>query len=100
MCLPADLLTLPKHLQSWLRFGVDLGVATTETEYTKVLNGGISGGRGLPRLGGHATVQRILRTRHEHPGVIIAAHETRVREDLMTLPGEILEFAATREGSL
>ena len=28
------------------------------------------------------------RTRHEFPGVITAAHETRVREDLMTLPGE------------
>ena len=48
MCLPADLLTLPKHLQSWLRFGVDPGVATTETEDTEVLNGGRSGGRGLP----------------------------------------------------
>ena len=31
-------------------------------------------------------MQRILRTRHEYPGV--AAHETRVREDLMTLPVE------------
>ena len=30
--------------------------------------------------GGHAQAQRTLRTRHEYPGVIIAAHET--------LPGE------------
>ena len=42
----------------------------------------------LQRLGGHVQVQRILRTRHEYPGVLIAAHETRVREGLMTLPGE------------
>ena len=34
-------------------------------------------------------MQRILRTRHECPGVVINyARETRVREDLMTLPGE------------
>ena len=67
---------------------MDPGVATTETEYTEDLNGGGPGGRGLQRLGGHAQVQRMLRTRHECPGVIIAAHETRVREDLMTLPRE------------
>ena len=36
----------------------------TETKYTKVLNGGGSGGRGLQRLGGNAQVQRIPRTRH------------------------------------
>ena len=42
---------------------------------------GSSGWATMPR------VQRILRTRHEGPGVITAAHETRVREDLMTLPG-------------
>ena len=59
-------------------FGVDPGVATTETEYIEALIGGGFGG-------GHARVQRILSTRHENPGVIIAAHETRVREDLMTL---------------
>ena len=35
-----------------------------------------------------ATVQCILRTRHEYPDVIIMAHETRVREDQMTLLGE------------
>ena len=57
-------------------------------EYTEVLNGGGSGWRGLQRLGGHAQVQRILRTRHEYPEVIVAAYETRGQEDLMTLPGE------------
>ena len=41
--------------------GVDEGVATTEAE-------------GSGRLGGHE-VQCILRTRHECPGVITAAHE-------------------------
>ena len=35
-------------------FGVGPGVATSETEYTEVLNGGGSGGRGLQRLGSHA----------------------------------------------
>ena len=69
-------------------FGVDPGVATTETEHTEVLNGCGSGGGGVQRLGGHAQVQCIPRTRHEYPRVVIAAHETRVREDLMTLPGE------------
>ena len=33
-------------------------------------------------------MQRIPRTRHEYSGVIIVAHETRVREDLMTHPGK------------
>ena len=42
-------------------FGVDPGVATTEAEYTEVLNGGGSGGRGVQRLGGHALVQRTPR---------------------------------------
>ena len=44
--------------------------------------------RQIQRLSGHAQVQRILRTRHEYPGVIIAAHETTAREDLATLTGE------------
>ena len=52
-----------------------------------VLNGGGSGGRGVQRLDRHAQVQHSLRTRHECTGVIIMAHETRVQEDLMTLPG-------------
>ena len=44
--------------------------------------------RAVPPKGG-AHVQHFLRTRHEYPGVIVAAHETRVREDLMTLPGNL-----------
>ena len=62
-------------------FGVDPGVATTEAEYTEVLNGGGSGGSGLQRLGSLAQVQRTPRARHECPGVITATHETRVRND-------------------
>ena len=69
-------------------FGVDMGRSITETKYSEVLYGGGSGGRGLPRLGDHAPLHRFPRTRHECPGVIIAAHETTVREDLMTLHGE------------
>ena len=46
------------------------GAASSEMECTEVLNGSGSGG-GLQRLGGHAQVQRIPRTRHECPGVII-----------------------------
>ena len=71
-------------------FGVDPGVATTETPYTDVLNGGGSGGGGggVQRLNGHAQVHCILRARHECPGALFMANETRVREDLMTLPGE------------
>ena len=64
-----------------------MGRATTETKYTEVYGRG-SDGRGLPRLSGHAQVQRMLRTRHGNPGVIIAALEARVREDLTTLPEE------------
>ena len=39
----------------------------------------------LPRLGGHAHVIRIQRTRHECPGITTATHERRVRKDLLTL---------------
>ena len=60
-------------------FGMDPGVATTEAEFTEVLNGGGSG---------HAQVERTLCIHHAHPVLIIVALETRVREDLMTLPEE------------
>ena len=68
-------------------FGVDPGRATMETKHTEVLYGGGSGGRGLPRLGGHAPVHCILHTHHEHLGVITASHETEVREVLAAFPG-------------
>ena len=85
----AAVLHKPRNSRSFKEeFGVGRGVATSEAECTEVLNGGGSGGRGLQRLGGHAQVQRILRARREYPGIDIAAHETRVREDLVTLPGE------------
>ena len=61
-------------------FGVDPGVATTEAEHTEVLNGGESGEGGLQRLGVHAQVQRILRPRHEYPGVFILPHDTSHRD--------------------
>ena len=61
----AAVLDKPRSSRSVEReFGVDPGVATTETEYTQ-------------RLNDHAQAQRILRTRHESPGIIIMAHETR-----------------------
>ena len=44
--------------------------------------------KGLQRLGDHAQMQRIPRTCHEYPGIVIATHGTGVREDLMTRPGE------------
>ena len=60
-------------------FGVDPGVATTETGYTGVLNGGGSGGRG-----GLATEWPCPGAAHSaHPSRMpFTAHETRVREDL------------------
>ena len=66
-------------------FGVNPGRPSTETEYTEVLNGGGSGGRGLQRLGGHAAAH------FTHPSRMpwschCGARD--VREDLMTLPGE------------
>ena len=61
----AAVLNKPRNWRSLKEeFGVDSGVATSETEHTEVLNGGGSGGRGLQRQGGHAQVQRILCTRH------------------------------------
>ena len=72
---------------------MDAGGATTEAECTEVLNGNRSGEGGLQRLGGHAQVQRILRTRY----VITAAHEWRVREDLVTLPGESCTLGHAKE---
>ena len=56
-------------------------------------------GGGLQRLGGHAQVQRIQRTRHEHAGVTIAAHDTRVREDQMALPGESWSWQRHAKGT-
>ena len=101
-CLLANLSTLPKYLQSSQPFWTSPEahaqprktsewipvVATTETEHTHVLNGCGSVRHILQRPDSHAQLQRVFRIRHEHPGVIITAHETRVREDLMTLPGE------------
>ena len=81
----ATVLYEPRNSQSLEEFGLDMGRATTEKKYSEVLYGGGSGGRGFPRLGGHAPMQRILHTRHECPGVIIAAHRTEVRVDLATL---------------
>ena len=69
-------------------FEVGPGAALLQMEFTEVLNGSGSGGRGILRLSGRPQVQRILCTRHEYPGVIMAAHQTRVREDLATLTGE------------
>ena len=85
---------LPKFLPRSSRsleeeFEAGPGVASSDMEYTKVLNGDQSGEEELQRLGVHAQVQRILRTRHEDTRVSIAAHETRVWEELMTLPGNL-----------
>ena len=66
-------------------FGVDPGVATTETEHTEVLNGGGSGEGVLQRLGVHVQVQRLLRPRHEYPGVIISAREKSYRDGRRSL---------------
>ena len=76
------------------KFGVDRGTASTKTEYVEVLTDGGSGEEGLHRLGGHAHVQHIRRTRHECPGITAAAHETRVWEDLTTPLEGALEPAA------
>ena len=67
---------------------VEQGVATTKTEHTEVFNGSGSEGEELQRLGGHTQVERILCIRHAYPGVVIAALEARVQEDLTTLPEE------------
>ena len=69
-------------------FRVNQVVATTKTEYAEVLNGGDLGGEGLQQLGGFAQVEPILCIYDAHPGLITAALETRVREDLTTLPEE------------
>ena len=82
----ATVLDEPRSSQSLEKeFGVDMGRATTETKYTEVLNGGRPRGVGLPRLGGHAPMQRILHTHHECPGVVMVAPGTEVGEDLTVL---------------
>ena len=46
-------------------------------------------------LGGNAQVERIQCVPHGYPGVIIAAREARVREDLTTLPEESGSWASS-----
>ena len=57
-------------------FGADPGVATTVTNTLRFSAAADQEGEGPAA----AQVQRILRTRHERPGVTTAAHDTRVRE--------------------
>ena len=70
MCLSANLSTLPKYLQSWLQF-LELTITgeRVRSGYGSGINGNEvhRGGRGLPRLFGHAPLHRILHTHHEHP---------------------------------
>ena len=73
-----------RSLEEELR--VDQVVATTTA--TEVFNGGGSGEEGLQRLGGRGQVERILCTHHTHLGFVMAELETRVRDDLVTLPEE------------
>ena len=59
----ATVLDKPRGLRSLgEEFGVESGVATKEAEYNDALD---RGGTGIQRLGGHAQVQRILRTSGE-----------------------------------
>ena len=61
ICLLVNPSNLPKVLQSWQQFWTS---PETRARSRKIR---------LQRLGGHAQVQRILRTRHEYLGVIVAA---------------------------
>ena len=56
----------------------DLALMPASRRQVEVLIAGDSGGEGLHRRGAHADVHRILRTRQECPGIIIAACEKRV----------------------
>ena len=101
ICLLANLSTFPKYLQSWQQFWTSQKLALTRG---RVRSGSGCGNfrngvhrssqrwqirrERLQRLGGRAQVHRIPHIRHEYSGVITVAHETRVREDLMTLPKE------------
>ena len=69
-------------------------VATTESQGSQR--------RRIRRESAPATgqVQRIRRTHRECPGVIIAARETRVREDLTTLPAESWSWQRHAKGRL
>ena len=40
------------------------------------------------KLGGRALLERIRKTREEHPEILLAAHEKAVKKDLGVLPGE------------
>ena len=69
------------------------GAAASVEEYLNMTRGGHLGGEaslseGASSRGGLALIQRVVRTRQEQPGVVVAAHEGIVRDRLNVLPGE------------
>ena len=78
------------------QFGVDSGVVSAEAEYDQALNHGESGGAGNQRLGGHAQIQRTLRTRRWlHHGSTGKTSS----EGLDDTASRVLELATPWEGS-
>ena len=71
---------------SWEAGFVSQGAAAqSEEEYA----GLIADGAGATiKMGGCALLERIRKTREEHPEIILAAHENAVKKDLGVLPGE------------
>ena len=80
--LLSGLPTKHKLHDNWRHFGTQLFYQFLELVVGRLLCFLRNGKHGNPQL------QRILRTRQKYPDVITAAHESRVWEDLMTLPGE------------
>ena len=63
-------------------FGIDGAPAQSEEECAGVLTDGA--GASI-KMGGRALLERIRKTREEHPEIILAAHENAVKRDVGVL---------------
>ena len=66
-------------------YGTDVCAAQSEEEYAGIISD--SCGSGI-KLGGRALLEKLRKTREEHPAIILASHEVVVKKDLGVLPGE------------
>ena len=96
MCILANLSTLPKYLRSWQQFWKSTEAHAHSRKSSEWIRVWQRRRRNIPMFSkatDHATERPCPGAPHcAHPSrmlwVIITAHETRVREDLMTLPWE------------
>ena len=70
------------------QFGLHVGGATTEEEYSNLWGEGAHGITGSLKLGGAQALEKIRKTRVNRPDLVVVSHEKSARADLRTLPGE------------